>query len=78
MSTFKKISAMSRHTKFTTIYVVAIALISLGGLVFVYAVPPMSMKNDRNGIPHFTPQVVHPETGEAIDMGDLVKHYRGD
>lgn len=69
---------MSKHKKYALVYVVAIALLSLGGLVYVYAVPPVSMKTDRNGIPHFTPQVINPETGDAIDMGDLVKHYRGD
>jgi len=69
---------MSRLNKCAFFYVVAIALLSLGGLVYVYAVPPVSMKSDRNGVPHFTPQVINPETGEAIDMGDLVKHYRGD
>jgi len=60
---------MSKHKKYALVYVVAIALLSLGGLV---------MKTDRNGIPHLTPQVINPETGEAIDMGDLVKHFRGD
>jgi len=69
---------MTKHNKFVTLYVAVVALISLGGLAFVYAVPPESMKSDRNGVPHFTPRVVNPETGEAIDMGDLVKHYRGD
>jgi len=69
---------MTTHTKLASIYVAAVALIGLAGLAYVYAVPPASMKSDRNGIPHFTPQVVNPETGEAIDMGDLVKHYRGD
>jgi len=69
---------MSKHKKYALVYVVAIALLSLGGLVYVYAVPPVSMKTDRNGIPHLTPQVINPETGEAIDMGDLVKHFRGD
>ncbi len=69
---------MSKHNKYAFIYVAAIALLSFCGLVYVYAVPPASMKTDRNGIPHFTPQVINPETGDAIDMGDLVKHYRGD
>ncbi len=68
----------TKHEKCAFIYVGAVALISLCGLVYVYAVPPVSMKTDRNGVSHFTPQVINPETGDAIDMGDLVKHYRGD
>lgn len=69
---------MSRHNKFALFYVTTITILSLFGLAYVYAVPPVSMKTDRNGVPHFTPQVINPETGDAIDMGDLVKHYRGD
>jgi len=69
---------MSRHSQCALFYVAAIALLSICGLAYVYAVPPVSMKSDRDGIPHFTPQVINPETGDAIDMGDLVKHYRGD
>jgi len=69
---------MTMHSKFAAIYVTAVALVSVGGLAYVYTVPPVSMKTDRNGIPHFTPQVIHPETGEAINMRDLVRHFRGD
>ena len=69
---------MSTHNKLAAVYVAVIALVSLAGLVYVYAVPPASMKTDRNNIAHFTPQVINPETGEAIDMGDLIKHFRGD
>ena len=78
MSISRKISIMSRYNKCVFFYVAAIALLSVGGLAYVYAVPPISMKIDRNGVPHFTPQVINPETGEAIDIGELVKHYRGD
>jgi len=59
-------------------YVVLIALISLGSLAYVYAVPPQSLQKTRDGVPYFTPQVAHPETGEALDLGELIRHFRGD
>ncbi len=60
------------------IYSILIGLVSLGVLVYVYAFPPESMQVSREGVPHFTPNVVHPETGEPIDINDLVRHYKGD
>lgn len=60
------------------IYVMMVALISVLGLLYVYIKPPPSMQMDRDGIAHFTPAVLHAETGEPIPLGDLVRHFRGD
>jgi len=59
-------------------YSFLIALVCVAGLIFVFLKPPASMKTDRDGIAHFTPSVINPETGEAIDMNDLVRHFKGD
>ncbi len=60
------------------VYSIGIGLLSLGVLVYVYAVPPESMQVSREGVPHYTPKVLHPETGEPLDINDLVRHYKGD
>lgn len=60
------------------VHVFLVSLISLGGLVYVYLFPPPSMFVTREGVSHLAPQVVHPETGEAIELGELIRHYRGD
>ena len=60
------------------LYVLIIAMMTLGCLIYVYSMPPQSMFTNRDGIAHFTPPVAHPETGAAIDMGKLIKHFRGD
>ena len=65
-------------TWITRIYVGAVSLISIAALVYVYAFPPASMFKNRDGVPHFTPQVMHPETGKPLDVGELIRHYRGD
>ena len=59
-------------------FVFVIGALSAVCLVYVYAFPPQSMFTDREGVAHFTPPVAHPETGEAIPLGDLIQHYRGD
>lgn len=59
------------------LYSGGVMLAALASLIFVYAVPPPSMKRDRDGIPHLTPPVINPATGEAVPMGTLVKHYQG-
>lgn len=60
------------------VYVGIITLITVVSLAYVYLAPPPSMKMARDGVPHFTPDVIHPETGKAVPMGDLIRHFRGD
>lgn len=55
-----------------------VAVVSIAGLIYVYAFPPQSMRMTRERVPHFTPPVIHPETGEALDVRELVRHYRGE
>lgn len=64
--------------KLTLAHVLLVTLLSVVCLVYVYAFPPQSMFSDREGVPHFTPPVMHPETGEPVNLGDLIKHFRGD
>ncbi len=59
-------------------FLVAISVIAvLAGLTFVYVKPPPSMKLTRDGVPHLSPPVAHPVTGEAIPLERLVQHYKG-
>ena len=60
------------------VYALIVTLVSLATLVYVYAFPLESMRVSRDGVPHFTPPVAHPETGEPLDMGALIRHYRGE
>jgi hypothetical protein len=63
---------------FTQLYVAAITLVCLGALLYVLIAPPQSIRMTRDGIPFFTPPVAHPETGEPLDLGELVRHFRGE
>lgn len=59
-------------------YVWSSLAIVVVGLAWMLIAPPHSMRLDRDGVPHFTPMVEHPITGEGVSVNTLIKHYRGD
>lgn len=59
------------------LFIIVSTLTVLGGLAFVYVWPPQGMRVSRNGVPHLSPPVAHPVTGEAIPLEQLVQHYKG-
>ena len=59
------------------IFVGLVMLVSVAALAYVYAFPPPSMRVSRDGVPHFTPPAIHPETGEAIEVDRLIRHFKG-
>ena len=48
------------------------------GIGWTLVFPPDSLRVDRDGVPHFTPEVEHMVTGEPVSVNELIKHYRGD
>jgi hypothetical protein len=58
-------------------FVVLVAFLSISVLIYVYSTPIESMRKTRNGVPYFTPPVINPETGKAISVDELVRHYKG-
>ena len=65
-------------TRLTQAWMTLVSVLSLVALIYVYVFPPPSMQKTRNGVPHFTPKVLNPETGKPLSMDELVRHYRGD
>lgn len=63
---------------FMNVYGWGAMAVTVAGLAWMLISPPPSMRVDRDGLPHFTPMVEHPITGEAVSMGELIRHYRGD
>jgi hypothetical protein len=59
-------------------FVSTIAALCLVVLLYVYAFPPKSSRMSKNGVPFFTPSVTHPETGKALDVNLLVRHFKGE
>lgn len=60
------------------VFVTLVSLLSLGGTAWVYVAPPPSLRIDRDGVPHFMPPVIHPETGKSLPLGQLIRHYKGE
>jgi hypothetical protein len=55
-----------------------VLLMTLVGIGYIYIAQPESLRNDRDGVPYFTPEVENPATGQGVDMGTLIRHYRGE
>ncbi|KAF0165927.1 MAG: hypothetical protein FD157_1103 [Rhodocyclaceae bacterium] len=53
------------------------AIASVGGFLWMTFAPPSGMKTTRDGVPYFTPPVVHPVTGQPVSVETLVQHYKG-
>ncbi len=64
-------------TYFMRIYAGLVTLLTIGGLAYVLIAPPDSLRTNRDGVPHFTPPVVNPETGNGIAVDKLVRHFKG-
>ena len=54
-----------------------IAVISVGTLAYILIEQPEYLRADRDGVPFYTPQVQHPDGGEPLNMGELIRHYKG-
>ena len=58
-----------------TLFAAAVALVSVATIVHVAIQPLDELARTRQGTPFFTPPVLNPDTGEAIEMDTLVEHY---
>ena len=53
-----------------------VALVGLFALVYIISERPAYLRADREGVPFFTPQVIHSESGEPIDLAELIRHFK--
>ena len=67
-----------QHLLLTRIFVTVVSAISIATLFYVFIVPMPSMYTSQGGIPHFTPNVIDPLTGDTIRIKRLVQHYKGE
>lgn len=54
------------------------AIVSVGSLLWMTFAPPPGMKATKDGVPYFTPPVIHPISSEPVQVETLVRHYRGE
>ncbi len=55
-----------------------VTAISVAGLGYIFSSPPAYLKSDRDGVPFFTPDVIHMETGEPVSVGELIRNFKGE
>ena len=60
------------------VFVAVVCTLCIATLFYVFIVPMPSMYISRDGIPHFTPNVIDPVTGGTISIKRLVQHYKGE
>lgn len=63
---------------FMSLYGLFALVVSIGGIAWMFIQPPHSTRVDRDGVPHFTPEVLNPATGKGVTVNDLIRHFRGD
>ena len=59
-----------------TLFAAAVVILSIASIVHVAIQPLDELARTRQGTPFFTPPVLNPDTGEAIEMDALVEHYK--
>jgi len=64
--------------KISTLYVLAVGVVTVLTLAYTTFVEMPSMTNTSDGVPYLSSPVLNPDTGEAVDLGVLVRHYQGD
>lgn len=60
------------------LFVTLATIASIGGYLWMTLAPPPGLKLTRDGVPYLSPPVVHPISGEAIPLENLVRHYKGE
>ena len=59
------------------IYSTIVGIIGIGSFVYILIKQPEYLHASRNGVPYFTPRVINPSGGKALDLNELVRHYKG-
>lgn len=64
--------------KLSQLYLAVVAVVSLLTLVYTSFFDVPGMRVTADGVPHLSPPVLNPDTGEPVDLGVLVRHFQGD
>ena len=68
---------MSKQTQLTVFSLLA-AVVTLASIVYPFVHRPEFLTKSREGTPFFTPPVINPDTGAALELDELIRHYKGD
>ena len=66
---------ISNNTQLAALTVV-VSIMTVLSFAYIFWKQPESLHVSRDGIPFFTPDVIHPDTGKSISVDDLVDHFK--
>ncbi len=52
------------------------SIMTVASFAYILWKQPESLHVSRDGIPFFTPDVIHPYTGKPISVDELVDHFK--
>jgi len=52
-------------------------LMTVGTFVYFVVAPPPYLHRTRDGVPYFTPPVIDPVSGDALNVNRLAQYYKG-
>lgn len=55
-----------------------ITLMTVACFAYIVWQQPQSLRVKSNGVPFFSADVIHPDTGEPIPIDRLVEHFKAD
>ncbi len=60
------------------LFSIAITGLTVASIAYILIEQPAYLTKDRDGVPFYTADVIHPETDEPIKMSDLIRNYKGE
>ncbi|MFT5504422.1 MAG: hypothetical protein ACI845_003558 [Gammaproteobacteria bacterium] len=57
---------------------IVITIMTIGCFAYIASNQPESLRMTRNGVPFFTADVIHPDTGKPIPVNELIDHYKSE
>ena len=59
-----------------TVFAAVVGVVSAVAVIHVLIQPAERFAKSREGTPFFTPPVINPDTGGALDLDELIRHYK--
>ncbi len=66
---------ISSNTQLAALTII-ISIMTVVSFAYIFWKQPQSLRVSRDGIPFFTPDVIHPDTGKPISVDELVDHFK--
>lgn len=66
---------ISSNTQLAALTII-VSIMTVASFAYIFWEQPESLRVSRDGIPFFTPDVIHPDSGKPISIEDLVDHFK--